>query len=156
MRKEYSLRRLGSTGKFLEITGTPKGETYKKYAEGNAPGCAQTSDDVAALVAFLWFDDSDYFTGHPWRFLKGGDVVTRRFGYRRIGIMLERKGMVMNEKKLYRIYREEGLSVRRRRGRKRARGSRTPMPVPLLPNQRWSLDFLADTFGPAAGSAFWL
>ena len=71
----------------------------------------------------------------------------RRFGYRRIGIMLERKGMVMNEKKLYRIYREEGLSVRRRRGRKRARGSRTPMPVPLRPNQRWSLDFLSDTFG---------
>ena len=40
----------------------------------------------------------------------------RRFGYRRIGVMLERKGMVMNEKKLYRIYREEGLSIRRRRG----------------------------------------
>ena len=84
----------------------------------------------------------------------------RRFGYRRIGVMLERKGMVMNEKKLYRIYREEGLSVRRRRGRKRARGSRTPMPVPLRPNQRpsrglqanrcraaGSLDFLSDTFG---------
>ncbi|MBL4930195.1 IS3 family transposase [Fuscibacter oryzae] len=71
----------------------------------------------------------------------------RRFGYRRVGILLERKGMVMNEKKLYRIYREEGLSVRRRRGRKRARGSRTPMPVPLRPNQRWSLDFLSDTFG---------
>ena len=71
----------------------------------------------------------------------------RRFGYRRIGVMLERKGMVMNEKKLYRIYCEEGLSVRRRRGRKRARGSRTPMPVPLRPNQRWSLDFLSDMFG---------
>jgi transposase InsO family protein len=76
----------------------------------------------------------------------------RRFGYRRVGIMLERKGMIMNEKKLYRIYREEGLSVRRRRGRKRARGSRTPMPVPLRPNQRWSLDFLSDTFG--AGRRF--
>jgi putative transposase len=49
----------------------------------------------------------------------------RRFGYRRIGIMLERVGMVINEKKLYRIYREDGLSVRRRRGHKRARGSRT-------------------------------
>ena len=58
----------------------------------------------------------------------------RRFGYRRVGIMLERKGMIMNEKKLYRIYREEGLSVRRRRGRKRARGSRTPMPVPMRPD----------------------
>ncbi len=71
----------------------------------------------------------------------------RRFGYRRIDVMLERVGMVMNEKKRYRIYREEGLSVRRRRGRKRARGSRIPMPVPLRPNQRWSLDFLSDTFG---------
>lgn len=71
----------------------------------------------------------------------------RRFGYRRIGIMLERKGMVMNKKKFYRIYREEGLSVRRRSGRKRARGSRTPMPVQLRPNQRWSVDFLSDTVG---------
>ena len=52
----------------------------------------------------------------------------RRFGYRRIGVLLERKGHVMNHKKLYRIYREEGLAVKRRRGRKRARGSRSPMP----------------------------
>lgn len=73
--------------------------------------------------------------------------MRRRFGYRRIGVLLERVGMIMNEKKLYRICREEGLSVRRRRGRKRARGSRTPMPMPLRPNQRWSLDFLSDTFG---------
>lgn len=71
----------------------------------------------------------------------------RRFGYRRIGIMLERQGMIMNHKKLYRLYREEGLSVRRRRGRKRARGSRTPMPVPLAPGARWSMDFVSDTFG---------
>ena len=71
----------------------------------------------------------------------------RRFGYRRIGIMLERQGIIMNHKKLYRLYREEGLSVRRRRGRKRARGSRTPMPVPLAPGVRWSMDFVSDTFG---------
>ena len=62
----------------------------------------------------------------------------RRFGYRRIGVLLERKGMIMNHKKLYRIYREEGLSVKRRRGRKRARGTRTPMPVAAWPNARWS------------------
>lgn len=74
-------------------------------------------------------------------------AVRRRFGYRRIGLMLERRGMLMNPKKLYRLYREEGLSVRRRRGRKRARGTRTPMPLALMPNQRWSLDFVADTFG---------
>ena len=71
----------------------------------------------------------------------------RRFGYRRIGVMLERKGMTMNHKKLYRLYTEEKLGVRRRRGRKRARGSRTPMPVALRPGERWSLDFLSDTFG---------
>lgn len=71
----------------------------------------------------------------------------RRFGYRRIGVLLERKGMTMNHKKLYRLYRDEGLSVKRRRGRKRARGTRTPMPVPVRPNARWSMDFLSDTFG---------
>ena len=74
-------------------------------------------------------------------------AMRRRFGYRRVGVMLEREGHIMNHKKLYRLYREEGLSVRRRRGRKRARGSRTPMPVPLRPNDRWSMDFVADTFG---------
>ena len=46
----------------------------------------------------------------------------------------------MNENKLYRLYKEEGLSVRRRRGRKRARGTRAPMPKPNRPNARWSLD----------------
>lgn len=71
----------------------------------------------------------------------------RRLGYRRIGVMLERQGLIMNHKKLYRIYREEGLSVRRRRGRKRTRGTRTPMPVPLIPGPRCSMDFVSDTFG---------
>lgn len=71
----------------------------------------------------------------------------RRFGYRRIGVMLEREGMVMNHKKLYRLYTDEKLGVRRRRGRKRARGSRTPVPAALRPGERWSLDFLSDTFG---------
>ena len=60
----------------------------------------------------------------------------RRFGYRRIGILLEREGYAMNHKKLYRLYTEEKLGVRRRRGRKRARGSRTPMPEALRPGER--------------------
>lgn len=71
----------------------------------------------------------------------------RRFGYRRIGVMLEREGMIMNHKKPHRLYTEEKLGVRRRRGRKRARGVRTPMPEALKPVERWSLDFLSDTFG---------
>jgi putative transposase len=54
----------------------------------------------------------------------------RRFGYRRLGILLEREGIRMNKKKLFRLYREEGLSVRRRRGRKRATGTRAPMALP--------------------------
>jgi len=72
----------------------------------------------------------------------------RRFGYRRIGLMLEREGIVMNHKKLIRLYAEEGLAVKRRRGRKRATGTREPMPVPSDPSLRWSLDFLSDVFGP--------
>ena len=68
----------------------------------------------------------------------------RRFGYRRLGWMLAREGHAMNHKKLYRLYREEQLMVRRRRGRKRALGTRAPMTMPDAINQRWSLDFVAD------------
>ena len=70
----------------------------------------------------------------------------RRFGYRRLGYLLAREGITPNHKKLLRIYREEGLKVRRRSGRKRAMGTRAPMTVPLRPNQRWSLDFVSDAF----------
>ena len=70
----------------------------------------------------------------------------RRFGYRRLGYLLAREGLVPNHKKLLRIYREEGLKVRRRGGRKRALGTRAPMTVPQEPNQRWSLDFVSDAF----------
>jgi putative transposase len=68
----------------------------------------------------------------------------RRFGYRRLMIFLRREGFVVNHKRLFRIYREEGLMVRKRRGRKRALGTRTPMPVPALPNDLWALDFVSD------------
>ena len=69
----------------------------------------------------------------------------RRFGYRRLGWLLAREGHAMNSKKLYRLYREEKLMVRRRGGRKRALGTRAPMVLPLTVNQRWSLDFVSDT-----------
>jgi putative transposase len=68
----------------------------------------------------------------------------RRFGYRRIHVLLRREGMNVNHKRLFRLYREEKLSVRKRGGRKRALGTRGVMLVPLLPNQRWSLDFVSD------------
>jgi putative transposase len=70
----------------------------------------------------------------------------RRFGYRRIHVLLKREGVAVNHKRLFRLYREEKLSVRKRGGRKRALGTRAPMLVPLLPNQRWSLDFVSDQF----------
>jgi putative transposase len=69
----------------------------------------------------------------------------RRFGYRRLGWMLAREGLAMNHKRLYRLYREETLMVRRRGRRKRAMGTRIPMLVPHAINQRWSLDFVSDT-----------
>ena len=73
-------------------------------------------------------------------------AIRRRFGYRRLHVLLTREGIVMNHKKLRRLYREERLQVRRRGGRKRALGTRAPMAMPQGPNQRWSLDFLSDAF----------
>ena len=70
----------------------------------------------------------------------------RRFGYRRLHVLLRREGFKVNHKRLFRLYREERLMVRRRGGRKRALGTRAPMLIPQWPNDRWSLDFVADQF----------
>ncbi len=73
-------------------------------------------------------------------------VVLDELGYRRIHVMLQRHGIEMNLKMLRRLYGEERLQVRKRGGRKRALGTRRPMLVPDQPNQRWSLDFVSDSF----------
>jgi putative transposase len=68
----------------------------------------------------------------------------RRFGYRHLLILLRRDRFMVNHKRLFRLYREERLAVRKRGGRKRALGTRAPMTIPQGPNQRWSLDFASD------------
>jgi len=60
----------------------------------------------------------------------------RRFGYRHLHVLLRREGYVGNHKRLFRLYREERLAVRRRGGRKRAIGTRSPMTIPFAPNDR--------------------
>ena len=77
--------------------------------------------------------------------LKDLSSERRRFGYRRLHVLLRREGWQVNRKKLYRIYKEEGLTVRKRGGRKRALGTRASMAIPQGPNQRWSLDFVSDS-----------
>lgn len=61
--------------RFAELTGTPVGETYKKYVDGIALGRAQTPDDVAALVSYLAGPDSDYVTGQA--IISDGGIVYR-------------------------------------------------------------------------------
>lgn len=68
----------------------------------------------------------------------------RRFGYRRLHVMLRREGWHVNHKRVYRIYRAAGLTVRKR-GRKRVARERLPAAVPARPNECWSLDFVSDT-----------
>lgn len=77
--------------------------------------------------------------------LRALSAERRRFGYRRLHILLGREGVRINHKKLRRLYAEERLQVRRRGGRKRALGTRAPMMRPEGANQRWSLDFVSDT-----------
>lgn len=74
-------------------------------------------------------------------------ALRRRFGYRRLHILLKREGVHVNHKKLFRIYRDERLTVRKRGGRKRALGTRVPMILPQGRNERWSLDFVSDALG---------
>ena len=67
-----------------------------------------------------------------------------RFGYRRLFVLLRRDGEMSGRNRIYRLYKEEGLSVRKRRGRRRAVGVRAPIPVAAHKNARWSLDFVHD------------
>ena len=79
----------------------------------------------------------------------------RRFGYRRVHVLLKREGFLVDHKRLYRLYREERLTVRRHGGRKRALGTRAPMTVPMQLNDRWSLDFVSDQLTDGPVFAFW-
>jgi len=67
-----------------------------------------------------------------------------RFGYVRLGLLLRREGVVVNLKRVYRLYREERLLVRPHRGRKHAAVPRVPLPAPTQPNERWGMDFIHD------------
>jgi putative transposase len=67
-----------------------------------------------------------------------------RFGYRRLFVLLRREGCTSSRNRVYRIYRAEGLSVRRRKCRRRAVGTRAPILVAARANARWSLDFVHD------------
>ncbi len=78
----------------------------------------------------------------------------RRFGYRRLHVLLRGEGHTVNRKRVQRIYREEKLTVRRRGGRKRAMGTRRPIEVPLQADQRWSLDFVSDQMTDGRRFAF--
>lgn len=74
-----------------------------------------------------------------------------RYGYRRLHVLLRREGQAVNHKRLYRIYREESLAVRRRRRKRIAAGARRPLVVPSRINERWSMDFVADTLADGRG-----
>jgi transposase InsO family protein len=76
----------------------------------------------------------------------------KRFGYRRLFVLLRQAGEPSGINRIYRLYREEGLTVRKRRARRRAVGTRTPILVEARANARWSLDFVHDQF--ACGRRF--
>ncbi len=67
-----------------------------------------------------------------------------RYGYRRLTILLRREGWKVNAKRVYRLYREEGLQVQKVRRAKRAARVRVPLSGAVKPNQRWSMDFVSD------------
>ncbi len=73
--------------------------------------------------------------------------VRRRFGYRRLHLLLAREGHRINHKRIYRLYRSAGLAVRRRGRRARIAVERQPLVLPTKANQTWSMDFVFDALG---------
>lgn len=83
--------------------------------------------------------------------LQAHAAVRARFGYRRLHILLEREGLVVNHKRVHRIYRAAGLQVRRRRRKRLTRAERAPLPSPSQRRERWSMDFTVDTLADGRG-----
>jgi putative transposase len=74
-----------------------------------------------------------------------------RYGYRRLTVLLRREGWKVNAKRIYRLYRDEGLIVRTKQRKKTARRQRVPQPVATRPNQCWSMDFVSDKLADGKG-----
>ena len=74
-----------------------------------------------------------------------------RYGYRRLAVLLRREGWRVNTKRVYRIYAEEGLTVRTKQRKKVARRQRVPAPLPTRANQCWSMDFVSDKLADGRG-----
>ena len=68
-----------------------------------------------------------------------------RYGYQRLWVLLRREGWQVNHKRVYRLYCEEGLKLRKRRRRARAQVERVPMSLPAKADERYSMDFMRDT-----------
>ena len=71
-------------------------------------------------------------------------AVKRRYGYRRVYLRLRREGWEVNRKRVYRLYRDAGLAVRRRKRKRIGVVARKPLPKPICANVSWSMDFVAD------------
>jgi len=71
-------------------------------------------------------------------------ALKRRYGYRRVYLRLRREGWTVNRKRVYRIYREAGLAVRRRKRKRIGPVERKPLPKPVAANLSWSMDFVSD------------
>jgi putative transposase len=75
-----------------------------------------------------------------------------RFGYRRLGVMLGREGVRINHKRLHRLYREEGLVLRKKRRQRSSTATRAPLVSPKRAGERYSMDFMSDSL--ATGRSF--
>lgn len=71
-------------------------------------------------------------------------AAKRRYGYRRVYLRLRREGWEVNRKRVYRLYREAGLAVRRRKRKRIGPVERKPLPKPMEANLSWSMDFVSD------------
>jgi putative transposase len=78
------------------------------------------------------------------RRLREPALERRRFGYRRLHVLLAREGVALNHKRIERLYRDEGLAVRRRARKRVAVAVRAPLLLPTAPNEQWRLDFVSD------------
>ena len=117
------------------------GHLRQAWGSSERHGCKVTGF-VRSVIRYRPRRDSDDALREQLRALAGR---LTRAGYRTLHDQLTKAGVAVNHKRVYRLYREEGLAVRRRSRKRRAAGPRQPMALPQGLNERWSMDFVSDT-----------
>jgi putative transposase len=104
----------------------------------------ELSQAARSTYRYMWIKTDDKLLRKRLKLLA---YRRKSFGYRRLHALLKKEGFAANHKKVYRLYKEEGLSKRKKPRKRYLKRTKEPLRAAERPNQKWAMDFMSDSFG---------